>query len=82
MDGNAAGRDTAHVGVVRHRAGVALNVALPKQRFDDVNVWQMLTATAVGVVHDEDVTRRHFSTILQCQVLHRIWKSAKLYSQG
>ena len=41
----------------------------------------MLTATAVGVVHDEDVTRRHFSTILQGKVLHRVWESAQLHGQ-
>ena len=71
VHGDAAGRDPADVGVMRHRRRPALELAVDEDRLDHVDVGQVLAAEAVRVVGDEDVARlRRLAELLE-HVAHR-----------
>ena len=84
----AAGDDSAHVGVVRHRGRPCDEPALRgaafagEDRRRDVDVGQVLAVGGVGIVEDEHVARVDAPVVLADEPSHRVVEAAHVHGSA
>ena len=68
--------------MMRQRRRPTAQRARVEDRFDDIDVGQMLAAGGVGIVADEDVAGRDSPLILGDQMAHGVIETAQMHRRG